>query len=111
MAIKVIIEEIDHKKIVRIEGRVDTASAAILEKKIQSMLENAHLVLVDFSKVNYLSSSGMRVMLSTSKKLKAHGGKLIFFGINHEVMEIIKIAGFERILLIYPNEDAALKSL
>lgn len=95
----------------RIEGRVDAAAAPILEKKMESLIEKAHLVLMDFSKVDYLSSSGMRIMLSASKKLKAHGGKLVFFGINHEVMEIIKVAGFERILLIYPNEAIALESL
>lgn len=106
------IEEHQNKKIVRLDGRIDATSTPILEKKIAPLLEKQkQLVLIDFSKVDYLSSAGMRLLLSASKKLKAHGGKCLFCSMHEDVMEIIKMAGFERILSIYSTEAEALKAL
>lgn len=110
-AIQIKIEESSHPKIVRIQGKIDATSTPILEKKIQPLLEKEDQILIDFSKVDYLSSAGMRLLLSASRKLKAKGGMLVFSQINEEVSEIIKMAGFEKILMIYPDEKSALKAL
>lgn len=106
------IEDSDDKKIVRVEGRIDAASAPALENKLTSLIEDKQIwILMDFSKVDYLSSAGMRLLLSLTKKLKSRGGKLALCGMGEEVMEIIKMAGFERILHIYPTEKEALGNL
>lgn len=63
------LEEIEHRVILRLDGRIDAASAPILERKLNSLVEEDHLyLLLDFSRVDYLSSAGMRVLLSVSKK-------------------------------------------
>ena len=82
----------------------------ILEEKFIELTKSEAKVLVDFSKVDYLSSAGMRLLLSTTKKMKKNEGKLIFFSISDEVMEIIRMAGFERILSIYGSEQEALNA-
>ncbi|MBI2743672.1 MAG: STAS domain-containing protein [Chlamydiales bacterium] len=111
LGLNVSVEEKDKHKIVRLEGRLDATTTPALEGKISKVLEqNKVHMLMDFSKVDYLSSAGMRLLLSAAKKVKAHGGKLVFCAMNDEVMEIIKMAGFERILAIYPSEEAALKA-
>ncbi len=112
LGLNVSIEEQKNRKLVRLEGRLDATTTPALETKISKILEqNKQHMLIDFSKVDYLSSAGMRLLLSASKKIKAHGGKLVFFSMNDEVMEIIKMAGFERILAIYPTEEEALKAV
>lgn len=111
IGIQIKIEDVDHKKIVRIQGKIDATSAPILEKKIQPLLETETKILMDFSKVEYLSSAGMRLLLAAARKLKAKGGMLVFCKINDAVSEIIKMAGFEKILMIYPDEGSALKAL
>ncbi|MBP9840930.1 MAG: STAS domain-containing protein [Simkaniaceae bacterium] len=97
--------------ILRIEGRLDATSASLLESKLQGLFEaNRMKVLIDFSKIDYLSSAGMRVLLASTKKWKGMGGRLVFFSIGDDVMEIIKMAGFERILNISNNEMDAKKA-
>jgi anti-anti-sigma factor len=111
MDLKIHIENREDKKIVQIEGRIDANSASILEKKIAELHDGKLKVLIDFKKVNYLSSAGMRVLLAATKKIKAHGGSLVFCSMGEEILEIIRMAGFDRILSIYPTEKEALAAL
>lgn len=104
-------EQSNGKEIIRLEGRLDASTAPLLETKMNEMeAAGKNLFLLDFSKVDYLSSAGMRLLLSSTKKAKAKGGKVAFCSMSDEVMEIIKMAGFERILSIYKNETEALAS-
>ena len=104
------LEEIDQKMILRLDGRLDAATAAILERKINSLIdEKRYLIYLDFLRIDYLSSAGMRLLLSIAKKLKTKKGALVLFSIGEEVMEIIKLAGFEKILLIFETEQDAIQ--
>ncbi|MBN1914887.1 MAG: STAS domain-containing protein [Parachlamydiales bacterium] len=104
------LEQFDEKVILRVEGRLDAASTPILEKKINALLEEGYSSLaIDFSSVEYLSSAGMRLLLSVTKNLKKKEGDLILFSIDEEVMEIIKMAGFENLFHICSTEKEALQ--
>ncbi|WP_194847489.1 STAS domain-containing protein [Candidatus Neptunochlamydia vexilliferae] len=104
------IEDDQGALMVRLEGRLDAASAPVLERKLIEQIEKGKAKLVlDFAKVDYLSSAGMRLLLSTTKKLKGNGGGLHLCSVGEEVMEIIKMAGFERIIHIFPTEQEALQ--
>ncbi len=104
------LEEIEHRVILRIDGRLDAASAPILERKINNLIEENHTHLIlDFSRVDYLSSAGMRVLLSASKKLKSKKGGMILFSVSEDVGEVIKMAGFDKILHICASEKEALQ--
>jgi anti-sigma B factor antagonist/stage II sporulation protein AA (anti-sigma F factor antagonist) len=110
--LQIILELSGSVQILRIEGRMDAVSSPALESKlIELMRQDQNQFLLDFSRIKYLSSAGMRVLLSITKKLKERDGKLAFFAISDEVMEIIKMAGFEKILSIYKTEAEALKAL
>ena len=111
MAIGLNISEDSHGDVVilRLEGRLDAASSPHLEDAINTLLNSQKKkILIDFAKVEYLSSAGMRLLLSATKKVKSIDGVLHFCFINDEVMEIIKMAGFEKILSIFPTEREAL---
>ncbi len=110
VGLRIQLEEIENRVIVRIDGRIDAASSPILERKINSLIDESHTHLIlDFSRVDYLSSAGMRVLLSGLKKLKPKKGDLILFGVIDEVEEVIKMAGFDKILRIFPSEKEALQ--
>jgi len=97
--------------IMHIDGRLDATSTPILERKIlEHIKDGTKNIVLDFSQLYYLSSSGMRLLLATTKKLKDIGGALHCCSIVEEVMEIIKMAGFERIIHIFLTEQEALKS-
>jgi anti-anti-sigma factor len=105
-------EEKENIVILRAAGRLDATSSPVLEKKVNEIAQtNRKKILIDFAKIEYLSSAGLRLMLSATKKMKAQGGCLAFSGMNDEVMEIVKMAGFERILNIYSSEKDALNAL
>ncbi len=110
VGLHILLEEIEHRVILRIDGRLDAASAPILERKINSLIEEHHNQLIlDFTRVDYLSSAGMRVLLSATKKLKGKKGDLILFSVADDVGEIIKMAGFDKILHICSSEKEALQ--
>ncbi|MCY3975298.1 MAG: STAS domain-containing protein [Simkaniaceae bacterium] len=109
VGLSVNIDERDDGVVVRISGRLDATSASVLENKLNELIEGGRMHLaIDCIEIDYMSSAGMRLLLSVTKKLKVKGGKLHLCMVNEEVMEIIRMAGFERILSIFPTEQEAL---
>ena len=97
--------------IFRLDGRLDATSSPQLETTITQQIDGGQKkILLDFGRVDYLSSAGMRLLLSLTRRLSKEEGKLAMCTINDDVMEIIKVAGFEKILNIYPTEQEALTS-
>lgn len=102
-------EEKNSALILRLEGRLDATTSIQLENVLNDAIANKQTQLViDFSGIEYLSSAGMRVLLSMTKRLKGMDGSFKLFAIHDDVMEIIRLAGFETILQIYPDEAKAL---
>ncbi len=103
------LEEIDKKLVVRIEGRIDAASAPVLDKKLEQLIEEKHReILLDFTRVDYLSSAGMRVLLAVTKRLHSLKGDLTLFALDADVFDIIRVAGLDKVLHICSNEQEAL---
>ncbi len=95
--------------VVRLKGRLDAVSSPLLERRMVTLLDGGkRRLLLNFGAVDYLSSAGMRLLLSVTKKLSVDKGKLVVCALNDEVMEVIRMAGFNTILNIQPNEQAAL---
>lgn len=100
------VEEKGDVIVVRLEGRLDAASSPQMEKQINSIIDAGHFkIVLNFAGVDYLSSSGMRLILAATKKLKNLEGKLVACNINDEVMDVIKMTGFHQVLEIYPSEE------
>ena len=87
--------------IVVIEGRVDTVTAPELQKLVSPLWNESGITLVfDCASLEYVSSSGLRVILSTHKMVVAKGGKFILRNMNKDVRQVIDLTGFSRILTI-----------
>lgn len=96
--------------VLRIKGRLDAMSSPAAEKKIFDCINSGqNKLLLEFSGVEYLSSAGMRMLLSTTKKLKALAGKLVVCSITTNVMDVLKMSGFDHVLELAKNEDDGLK--
>jgi anti-anti-sigma factor len=106
------VEEKGEVVVVHVKGRLDAASSPQLEKKINAIIESGHFkLLLNMAGVDYLSSAGMRLMLSVSKKLKHLEGKVVASNLSDDVMEVIKMAGFHQILELYPSEEEGINHL
>ncbi|MFA6502531.1 MAG: STAS domain-containing protein, partial [Parachlamydiales bacterium] len=103
------VEEIDSIIILRLLGRIDASSSSLLQNKLGVLFdEGRKVVLLDFSNIDYLSSAGIRVLLTFTQKYKEKKGRLGVFSLTEDVLDIIKVTGFNKILNIYKNEKEAL---
>lgn len=82
-----------------VEGRLDTSTAPQLEECIKNSLEGITHLSLDLSSLDYISSAGLRVLLSAQKQMMAKG-EMKITGANETVMEIFEITGFSDILTI-----------
>jgi anti-anti-sigma factor len=96
--------------IVRIKGRLDAISTTSTEKRVFDMINHGqNKLLFDFTQVDYLSSAGMRMLLSTQKKLKTLSGKLVVCSVSTNVMDVLKMSGFDNVLDLSKTEEDGLQ--
>ena len=82
-----------------ITGRLDTITAPALDKTVNENIEGIKTLLLDFKSLEYISSAGLRVLLSAQKKMQQIGAmKLI--NVCEEVMDVFEMTGFADILTI-----------
>lgn len=84
---------------VSVEGKLDSTTAPELEKELVGKLDGVNELIFDFNKLDYISSAGLRVLLSAQKTMNAQGSMKIT-GVNETVGEIFEITGFCDILTI-----------
>ncbi|MBR2827480.1 MAG: STAS domain-containing protein [Erysipelotrichaceae bacterium] len=93
-------ETINGKTVLYLEGRLDTSNSSELENAVNEALETTDDLELDLSKLEYTSSSGLRVFLLTQKKVSEKNGSLVVSNVNEYIMEIFDITGFSTILNI-----------
>ena len=94
--------------IVSLDGRLDIGNSAQFEAICLEWIEQGkHQLVLDFSTLEYISSAGLRSILSATKKLKSLGGGLSLCGLSGLVEEVITVSGFDNILKVYPDVKQA----
>lgn len=88
------------KLTVALEGRLDTLTAPELEESLSSALEGIKELVLDLSGLEYLSSAGLRVVLSTFKTVSAAEGKMTICNANEMVSKVFELTGFGSIIAI-----------
>lgn len=79
-----------------VSGRLDTVSSPELEQKLAGELDGVTQLILDFSDLEYISSSGLRVLLQAKKGV--NGGKVKVINANSDIMDVFEITGFDQIL-------------
>lgn len=88
-----------NKLILALEGRLDTTTSPQLEKEIRSDINGVTELEFDFRDLAYISSAGLRVLLSAQKVMNKQGDMKIY-NVNEEIMEVFEVTGFIDILNI-----------
>jgi anti-anti-sigma factor len=97
---------------VAIKGRLDAATAPVAEGEINKMLEGEeNRLLFDLSDLEYLSSGGLRVILSAAKEIRRREGKVVLAALTQYVYEIFEVSGFTAMLSIKDSVEEGLKAL
>ena len=84
---------------IALEGRLDTVTAPDLENELKTSLEGVETLTFNLSKLDYISSAGLRVLLSAHKIMSARGGMKVTH-VNEIVQEVFEVTGFSDILTI-----------
>ncbi len=84
---------------IALEGRLDTMTAPELEAELHQSLDGAQSLVLDFSKLEYISSAGLLVLLSAHKVMSGKGGMKVTH-VNEIVQEVFEVTGFADILTI-----------
>ena len=96
-------------KVLEFEGKLDTQTSQDTQDQLTQLIEGgARKVLVNFEKLEYISSSGLRVLLTAAKQLKPDGGEIRICSLNDLVKEVFDISGFMTIFRVFGSESEAL---
>ena len=99
----------DEIVIVEFEGKMDTQTAPDAEKVLAEIIdEGSSKLLVNFGKLDYISSTGLRALLATAKRLNSIQGEMRICALNAFVHDVFEISGFAKIFKISANEAEAL---
>ena len=82
-----------------LEGRLDTTTAPQLESELRSNIDGIDKLFLDFTSLEYISSAGLRILLSTQKMMNKQGS-MVIRNVNEDVKDIFDITGFVDILTI-----------
>ena len=84
---------------VALSGRLDTTTAPELEKELKASLDSVTVLTIDMEELEYISSAGLRVLLSAQKTMNKQG-EMKLVHVNETIMEIFEVTGFSDILTI-----------
>ncbi len=109
MQLEIVEDRVGDTLILAPVDRVDSSVARDFEEFVSNRLAEGNTSLVvDFARLGFISSAGMRVLLLAAKKLRAGGGSLLLCGMRDSIREIFSISGFDRIITICNSREEAL---
>ena len=96
--------------VVGVHGRLDSATSDTLAQRLHHLIDGGERRLViDGEMLDYISSTGLRVLLVAAKRLKTVDGRIVLSSLKPHILEVFEIAGFKSIFPIYGNAEQATK--
>lgn len=93
-----------------ITGRMDALTTSEIERSLMHVVdEGEKKLLIDLGGLDYISSAGLRTLLTTAKRIKAQAGTMVFANLRDHVKEVFEISGFHSLFLVYASVEAALE--
>ena len=110
--VNVTTERIDDVMSADVEGRIDGSNVVQFEEAVRTAIEDSdRAVIMNFEKLVYISSAGLRAILLTAKSLQNRDAKLLLCSLSDRIREVFEISGFDKILPIHATKADALASL
>jgi len=108
---KITQEAYDKVMVLTISGRLDTLNFPLLDNAITDLLsKDQKYIILDCMEMDYVSSSGLRVLLKALKQVKENKGRFVICSLQAEIVKIFKISGFNNLFEIYPGKTEALSA-
>jgi len=97
--------------VIAIDGEIDTNTAPIAQQQILPLATAGRRLVIDMTKVAYMSSAGIRMLLSTYRQVNSAGGKIVLVGLSEDVRDTMSITGFIKFFQTYDTVDAGRQAL
>jgi anti-sigma B factor antagonist len=99
----------DEKNVLPLEGEIDLHVTPRIAASLEAMArDKPPRIVVDLSRVTYIDSSGLAVLVEGMQSVEEYGGKFALAGLQESVKSIFETARLDQVFLIYPHVDAAL---
>lgn len=108
---KVKIEKVNVVSVIRLAGNIDAKTASKVKDQVLPLAQPESKILLDLSKVFYLSSAALRVLLLLYRQVTANKGKLVLIGLSVEIKDIMFVSGFLDFFTIYDTLELGLEAL
>src|SRR5262249_6761564 len=98
--------------VLRPQGRLDNVTGVALDSQISKLIgDGANRLLLNMAEISYVSSAGLRVVLSAAKRMRSVGGQFWLCSLNEHTKEIFEVTGFSRFLNISDSQEDAMNRL
>lgn len=105
------VERVGEVVIVKLAGRIDIQSALELERQINDIMNmNVNKIVFDFSDVQHLSSSGIRVLISSLRRTTANKGGIKLANVGQNIRKVLKLVELENLFNYYDSTEEAVKA-
>ena len=93
--------------IIELEGSLDGKTAPEVRERLRPVLAAANRLIMDLSKVGYLSSAGLRLLLLTYREVTAHQGKVVLLGVSKDIQTVMSHTGFLSFFTLADSREQA----
>jgi anti-sigma B factor antagonist len=98
--------------ILAVNGNLDAEGTQAMEEKVLALLEAGETsLLFDFSGLDYINSSGLRVLVLAYQRLKRTSGKVAICGIKDYIQEVFEVSGYDKIFPLFPDRPDAMTGM
>ncbi|PYS36054.1 MAG: anti-sigma B factor antagonist [Acidobacteria bacterium] len=108
---KVTLSQENDISVISIEGSIDGKTAPLVRQEMYPTLETAMRVVLDLSKVDYLSSAGLRLLLLVYREFAAKQGKLVLLGVSEDIQTVMSHTGFLNFFKLAGSMPEALQAV
>jgi anti-sigma B factor antagonist len=109
--VEISIKEFRRVSVVKVSGRIDTSTSVQFEEKINELIDKGQFNLaMDFGDVDFLSSSGLRILVTTRKKLREMGGDIVIANPSQHAADSLEISGLDKLFTSYTSREEAIGS-
>ena len=97
--------------VLAVTGRVEAGNAPELEREVVAEIERGALRLVlDCSRLDYIASAGLRVLLVVAQRINDDGGRFAVAAVPHRIREILAISGFDQVIAVADSPEQAIEA-
>jgi len=105
------VQSLHNITVVALDGELDGKTAPEVQDKVLPLVEPEIRILLDLSKVPYMSSAGLRMLLSIYRQVTGKKGRIVLVGVAEEIRDTMSVTGFLKFFLIHETIEAGAKAL